>query len=107
MPLERVSSYRGSFELEADSGDAQLQMAYQVSDDGITWYSGATSAPAGSFATFGAERTSEGITYGSTFTTLTMDVPRQLIRWGLACRNGAAGVSESCAGSLRIDVRGN
>ena len=107
MPLEQVDSYRGSLEMQGDSGDAQVQLAFQVSDDGITWYSGATSAPAGLFATFGAERTSEGITYGSTFTTLTMDVPRQLIRWGLACRNVAAGVSESCAGSLRIDVRGN
>jgi hypothetical protein len=106
IPMEQVQSYRGSLEMQSETGDCQIQLAYQVSDDGLTWYSGATSASAGSFATFGTEVTADGITYGSSFSTFTIDVPRQLVRFGIACCNGSSGISEACAASARIDIRG-
>ncbi len=146
MPLEQVDSYRGSLEMQANSGDARVQLAYQVrtrgdversalaaarqcgrkpvcaspcgsaardadpgpyGDDVITWYSGAVSDPAGSFTTFGTERTANGITYGTTFTSLSVAEPRQWIRWGVACKSGSSTLSETCAASIRIDVRGS
>ncbi len=104
MPVSQVDSYRGSLELQADSGDAQVQLGYQVSDDRLTWYSGASMAAAGTFATFGTERTSSGITYASTFSTLSLAEPRQWIRWGVACRSPARPARASTSGARDAGV---
>ena len=108
ISAELIASFRGSLEMQSDSGDAQIQLAYQVSDDGITWYDNKVSPTAGGFSTFGTEMTAESIDYGTTFTAFSFVTGsgRQLVRFGVAVRNGTVGKSECCAASIRIDVRG-
>jgi hypothetical protein len=107
MPVEQVGTYRGSIQMQAQSGDCQIQMAYQLSDDGITWYDDAASPTADGFQAFGSTVSSDGITEGTTFTAFSItNQGRRYIRWGYAVANGSAGKSECCLASLRIDIRG-
>lgn len=103
--IEDVAEYRASLELLSNSGDVQTQPAYQVSNDGRTWYSGALSAAADTFTVFGTNRTSEGITYGTTFTTLAPAEQKKLVRFGVATKNGTAGKPETGGVTFRLDSR--
>ena len=103
--IERIGGYRATIELVTHSGDVRIQPAYQVSNDGRTWYSGVTSAAADTFATFGLERTSNGITYATTFATFTPDEKKRFVRFGSATRNGTAGKPETGLVSMRLDAR--
>jgi hypothetical protein len=76
-----------------------------VSNDGRAWYSGATSAAAGTFTTFGTNRTSTGITYGTTFTSFAPSEKKRFVRFGGAAKNGTAGKAEAGLVKLRVDVR--
>jgi hypothetical protein len=103
--IEDVGEYRATLELMSNSGDVQTQPAYQVSNDGRTWYSGAVSDSAGSFTTFGTNRTTNGITYGSTFTSFAPAEMKKWVRFGVATKYGSSGVPETGMVTLRVDVR--
>lgn len=105
MLIEDVDEYRGTLELIASSGDVQVQPAYQVSNDGRTWYSGATSAAADTFTTFGTNRTTAGLTYATTFSTLAPSEKKKWVRFGVVGKNGTAGKPEAGLVTLRIDTR--
>jgi hypothetical protein len=105
VAIESFAEMRATLELVTQSGDVQVQPGYQVSDDGQTWYSGATGEGAGTFGTFGSNRTSNGITYGTTFGTFNPDDKRKWVRFGVAAKNGSAGLAETGIVTLRIDLR--
>lgn len=104
--LEDVGEHRATVRLDAPSGSIYVIPAYQLSDDGITWYDGAGGA-SGTFSTFGTEVTAEGTTYGTTFATMspTTGYRRRRVRYGIAAKNASAGVAEVGLVSMRVDFR--
>lgn len=106
VALEDVGEMRGTTRLDAPSGTIYAIPAYQLSDDGITWYDAAGGA-AGTFSTFGTEVTAAGTEYGTTYTTMSpsASAKRRLVRFGVGAKNASAGVAESALVSLRVDYR--
>jgi hypothetical protein len=89
LPLEDVADHRATIRIESSTGALSAIPAFQLSDDGITWYDGAGGA-ANTFGTFGTERTTEGTTYGTTFAAASAadGSKRRRVRYGVATRNG-------------------
>ncbi len=105
IPIQSVEKIRSTVTCEGDSGDAIIQAAYQVSDDGQTWASGASAGATDSSAVFGTAQDGNGKTYGATFAELTPDLEKQWVRFGIVCKNGTDGKAETCLATLRVDTR--
>ena len=103
-PVSPVSPFE-LIALRQDSGDCQVQLGYQVSNDQKNWYSGAAAAAEGTFATLGSEVTAEGTTYGSTFTTISLSEKKMWMRFGVGVPNGSAGKPETCNVTVRLDMK--
>ena len=106
VAIEDVGEHRASLRLYAPSGTSDLDLipAYQVSNDGISWYDGAGGA-VDAFTTFGTARTSIGTDYGTTFATFSPTVLKKWVRWGVAAKNAAGSTVEAAQVALRIDYR--
>jgi hypothetical protein len=106
VPFEDIAELRSTIELQAGTGAIKAIAAWQLSNDGITWYDG--TGVVGSFTTFGGEQTNNGTTYGTTFSTATVaDLnKKRRARFGLAVKNETATTSnETAVASLRVDYR--
>jgi len=82
--------------LGGGSGDIQIQPAYQLSDDGLTW---------SDEDELGAWVTSPGIDDNHTFLTPTPGFTKQYIRFGFRAKNVSGSGVDACWGTLRIDWR--
>ena len=91
---EGMGALRVSFGMDANSGACKMRAGYQVSTDGVSW-TGTTAA--------GAWRTSDGTTFGTSFSTVTIDEP--FVRFGLILTENSGSLVEACLGRLRVDVR--
>ena len=106
VPLEDIGEHRATLQLQSSTGLVGVIPAYQLSDDGLTWYDGNAGA-AGTYGTFGTERTSDGTTYGTTFSAPTANdgSKRRRVRYGVAAKNTVNGLPETVLASLRVDYR--
>ena len=108
MARDGMGEIRATIRLGSSTGNLTVKPAYQVSNDGVNWYSGVASASEGSFKTFGSSRSTEGTTYGTTFDSSTDWPPaekKQYIRWGVACWNSTGSVIEVGLVDIRVDTR--
>ncbi len=96
MSAPRIAEVRCSWEMIANTGAAKTQPGYQTSNDGVTWDT-ATAIGA-------TTRTSEGLTYGTAWSALSVNTKR-LIRFGILTSNDSGTDLEACVSRLRVDWR--
>jgi hypothetical protein len=93
-----IAYVRYSWELQARTGTCATRPGYQTSDDGFTWSVAVDSAL--------SPRTSNGITYGTTFASIDLTDARY-VRFGIIAENdGGSGDPEAGQSWLRVDWRG-
>jgi hypothetical protein len=109
LTTSKIGSIRASWEQIANSGNVASRVGYQVSKDGVKWtdLSGVTE---GTFVDPGlTPRTTAGITYGTTFTSVSASLEDfRWIRFGIIAENATASnqLIEACQSNLRVDWRG-
>ena len=104
-----IGSIRASWEQIANSGNVASRPGYQVSKDGVHW-TDTTPGAEGTFVDPGlTPRTSDGITYGTAFTSVSSSLEDfRWIRFGIIAENntGSNQLIEACQSSIRVDWRG-
>jgi hypothetical protein len=107
VQYQDFNQHRATLQVESCL-DANVQPAFQVSNDGVNWYSGVASSAAGTFMTFSTAREAYGIYYDGSFASFATSEKKQLVRWGVAVKRkvgSGASLAESAMAALRIDVR--
>jgi hypothetical protein len=89
---------RPSWELRGSSPAISLRAFYQYSDDLETWDSETEFGPAAS--------STEGWTYGTTFTDITAGTRKLYVRFGLAAKNASGTEIEVGRARLQLDFEG-
>ena len=98
IPSEAIGEIRGSVEMLASSTDLGIKCAWRQAD------TPSVLADWSSSTSFGTEVTSDGIQYGTTFSTPS--VTKKYVQFGVDARNtAAASVIEACQATIRVDYR--
>jgi hypothetical protein len=113
MPIVQASAIeelRATTQLIANSQYVSIQPAYQLSDDGVSWYDGTSPTPVlNGCERFGTAVTTVTTAYGTVFASFSPAKPKRFVRFGLASINSVAvGTStkpETGLAALRIDYR--
>ena len=78
----------------SDSGDCEAQVAYQLSNDGVTWDTAVA---------FETVQNGNGTDWGTTFASVSWT--KDFVRFGALVDNGSAGNPQAAQVTIRVDVR--
>lgn len=103
-PIESagVINVRTTFEMEQNSGNCKVRPALRFSNDGTTWDTEQEYPDDASY------RTTNGITWGSVYTDITVvtnAAPRAYVQFGVQAANTSAGAIQLCSVTLRIEPK--
>ena len=82
-------------------GLVAVKVAFQTSDDGMTWPASTTNPP--QFAL--AAATAEGTTYATTFEDISASLTKKYVRFGVWVYNASGSLVELCVAAIRIEPR--
>ncbi|MEZ4316356.1 MAG: hypothetical protein R3F61_02580 [Myxococcota bacterium] len=100
VPMSGVSSVRGTLWRDFGTEFVKARVAYQVSDDGVTW-DDQLELPGSAYTA------SDGYAYSAGFTSIAAAQDNQFVRFGVLATNSSGSPSsvEFVTASVRIDVR--
>ena len=100
LPAANVASVRGTIEMRASTGDCQVLPAYETAND-----TDSPNTPA--FPIGSAYRTTDGVTYPTSWTDVVTDVQSaQWIRFGVLAKNITGSAITGCQARIKIDILG-
>ena len=103
MDAGLIKTVRVALELGAP-GLVSVRIAYQVSDDGLTWPSSTTTPGLILVGTLAAA-TTEGVTYATIFEDISANLTKRYVRFGVWMLNASGTLLETAVVGVRIEPR--
>jgi hypothetical protein len=102
VPAKDVKTARVTIELNKKTGNLQVQTYYEYSYDGFTW---TRASSGGGDPLLGAAISSDTISYGSTFQSLSSEDAEFLVRFGAAALLTSGSTLAVGYVTIELDVR--